>query len=264
MLGSLMWTPWIAGRAALGDKAAGGAAGGAGGALERAAAAFAYRETGNPFPVANDARPPLRVGLCSSLSCGFLRELILRVRADPDGPRLEFHEGAPEELIKAASYGALDVAFVHGARDWWRLAHEELWRERLMVLAPEGHPLTQEAEVDPRALRDETVLVAGDGAELDFQTALLARAIGAAPADVRAVAVAVEKETLFDLVSLGDGVAITTASSGGAFHPGVAFRPLTGPAASIPFHAVWRASNCDGGLAGVLEMARAIAAAGAG
>ena len=256
MLGSLMWTPWVPGRAALGGKAGAKAETGL---LERAAAAFAYRETGNPFPVANDARPPLRVGLCSSLSCGFLRELVVGVRADPAGPRMEFHEGAPEDLIKAASYGAVDLAFVHGARDWWTLAHEELWRERLMLLAPEGHPLTREAEADPRALRDETVLVAGDAAEVDFQTALLTRAIGAAPSDVRAVAV--ERETLADLVSLGDGVAITTASSGGAFHPGVVFRPLAGPAASVPFHAVWRASNCDGGLAGVLEMARAIAAA---
>ncbi len=260
MLGSLMWTPWVTRTvAAPGPAAKMPAVRPQGGALERASAAFAYRETGNPFPPANDARPPLKVGLCSSLSGGFLRRLVAGVRADPDGPRMEFQEGAPSDLIEATSYGALDLAFVYGQRDWWRLAHEALWREPLMVLAPEGHALAQGDEVAPRALRDQTVLVAGGEAELDFQAELLSRAIGEAPAAIRAVAV--ERETLADLVSLGYGVAITTASTVGALHPGVACRPLAASVEPLAFHAVWRAANCDGGLAGVLEMARSLAAA---
>jgi DNA-binding transcriptional LysR family regulator len=225
--------------------------------LERAAAALAYRQTGDPFPYLEAGRPPLRIGLCSSLSRGFLRDLIRAIRADSASPLLAFREGAAEELIKATSFNQIDLAFIPGRRDWWRLRSEVLWHEALVLMSPEGGPLTHDTEVRPAALRDETLLVAGGPAEVDFQTELLARAIGARPRHM--VAVDVEKETLLDLVSLGCGLSLTTSSALGAFHPGVAYRPVTPPAEAIPFHAVWRAIDCDGGLAGVLEMARHLA-----
>jgi DNA-binding transcriptional LysR family regulator len=226
--------------------------------LERVAAALSYRETGNPFPAREETRPPLRVGLCSSLSRGFLRDLIREVRANPDAPPLSFEEGAPDELIKATSFDEIDLAFVPGERDWWRLEHEELWRESLVLLAPEGHLLTRDTEVRPQALRDATLLVAGGPSELAFQTEQLTRAIGVAPSQIRTLAV--ERETLAELVGLGFGLALTTTSALGAFQPGVAYRPVAAPAQPVPFHAIWRANNCDGGLAGVVEMARGLAA----
>ncbi len=228
--------------------------------LETVVAALSYRETGDPFSgVAQRQRQSLRVGLCSSLSWGFLRNLIRRIKEDPDGPELSFEEGSPLDMLGAAGRGAIDVAFVQGPRDWAQLRHEPLWQESLVVLMPNTHPLTRDSDVDLGALRDETFLVAGDPAERDFQVQLLSQLMGAGPP--KSVAALVERSTLIDLVGLGFGVALTTGSTLGAFHPGVSYRPIAGPVgATVTFHAAWLPSNDNPALDRFLGEARALAA----
>jgi hypothetical protein len=223
----------------------------------RLAAILAYRETGDPFPAVAGSHPGLAIGLSSSLSCGFLRELIRRLRADPAAPPLSFVEGPPAELIAATDRGRVDLAFVAGDQHWAGLRHEALWRERLILLAPDGHTAARELEASPKALRGETFLVAGEPEARAFQRRIVSEAIGAAPV----MEVDVERETVAELVSLGFGLALTTTSSLGAFHPGVVYRPVAAPPQTVAIHPVWRPSDCDGGLAGVLETARALAEA---
>jgi DNA-binding transcriptional LysR family regulator len=220
-------------------------------------AALIYRSMSDPFPVAEPAGPLLRIGLCSSLSRGFLRELIRHVRVERDAPALSFLDGTPQEVMKAASRGEIDVGFVYGPHDWANLQCEELWREQLMVLMPDGYWLSRDSEVRPRALRAETFLVAGDLAEREAHVELVERAIGAAPA---VLAVPVERATVVDLVSLGFGVALSIESALGVFHPGVSYRPIAAPVEPVAFHAVWRGSNDSEELARFLESARALAA----
>jgi DNA-binding transcriptional LysR family regulator len=226
--------------------------------FESAAAALGYRETGNPFSGVEADRPALRIGLCSSLSWGFLRNLIRQVRLDADPPALSFLEGAPTDIIKAAGRGEIDVGFVYGLQDWARLQYEELWREPLMILMPETHALARDSDVKPEALRRETFLVAGDQAERELHMEILERAIGAPPPPV--VALSVERATVVDLVGLGFGLALTTGSALGAFHSGVYYRPIAGPVEPISFHAVWRGSNGNPALVRFMEQARALAA----
>jgi DNA-binding transcriptional LysR family regulator len=227
--------------------------------LERVVAALGYRESGNPFPYIHEHRPVLRIGLCSSLSWGFLRTLIRQVGAGQGATALSFLEGSPQQIVRAASRDGIDVGFVYGPHDWaWaRLQYEELWREPLMVLMPDAHPLASDSDVKPEALRNETFLVAGDMAEQELHTELLKQALGFAPA-VRTISV--EQATLQDLVGLGFGLTLTTGSALGAFHPGVAYRPLAAPVETISFHAVWRQSNRNEALLRFLDAARALAA----
>ncbi len=213
---------------------------------------------GNPFPSIDEHRPTLRIGLCSSLSWGYLRNLIRQVGSESRGAPLTFLTGSPHEIIRAASRGGIDIGFVYGEHDWARLQYEELWREPLMVLMPDGHPLANESDVKPEALRGETLLVAGDKAEHAFHTEFLNQAIGWTPA-VRTLPV--DQATVSDLVGLGFGLALTTGSALGAFHPGVAYRPLAAPVGTISFHAVWRLSNRQEPLFHFLDAARALAAA---
>jgi DNA-binding transcriptional LysR family regulator len=222
-----------------------------------AGAALSYRSMSDPFPMPETAGPLLRIGLCSSLSRGFLRKLIRHVRVERDAPALSFLDGTPQEVMKAASRGEIDVGFVYGPHDWASLESEELWREQLMVLMPDGYWLSRDSEVKPTALRAETFLVAGDLAERETHMQLVEHAIGGAPA---VLAVPVERATVIDLVSLGFGLAVTIESALGVFHPGVNYRPIGAPVEPIAFHAVWRGANHSEELARFLETARALAA----
>src|ERR1700722_13774515 len=95
--------------------------------LKRAGAALSYRSIADPFPAPESAGPLLRIGLCSSLSRGFLRDLIRHVRVELDAPALAFMDGTPQEILKAASRDEIDVGFVYGPHDWASLVSEELW-----------------------------------------------------------------------------------------------------------------------------------------
>jgi DNA-binding transcriptional LysR family regulator len=227
-------------------------------AFEAAAAGFSYRETGNPFPATDASRPTLRLGLCSSLSWGFLRDLIRHIHTQPGAPALSFLQGAPRDIIRAARRGEIDVGFVYGRRPWARLEYETLWREPLMVLMSDQHRLARDNDIRPDDLRDETFLVAGDQVERERHIGLLQNVIGETPSAV--LAVPVEQEMLIDLVSLGFGLALAPASSRGAFHPGVSYRPIAAPVEPITFHAVWRRSNRNEALGRLLEAARELAA----
>jgi DNA-binding transcriptional LysR family regulator len=225
--------------------------------FQRRPAAFGHHETANPLARVDEHGPTVRVGLCSSLSWGFLRDLIRHAHAEPGAPALSFLQGSPQEIIRAASRGGIDVGFVPGPQDWSQLQYEELWREPLMVLMPESHPLAKESDVKPEALRNEPFLVAAGPAERELETELVSHFIG----PVGAIhSIHVEQAIVFDLVGIGFGLALTTGSALGAFHPGVAYRPLASPAETIPFHAIWRQSNRNDALPRFLDAARALAA----
>jgi DNA-binding transcriptional LysR family regulator len=222
-----------------------------------AGAALSYRSMSDPFPMPQASGPLLRIGLCSSLSRGFLRELIRHVRVEIDAPALSFLDGTPQQVMKAANRGEIDVGFVYGAHDWASLECEELWREQLMVLMPDGYWLSRDSELRPTALRGETFLVAGDLAERETHMQLLEHAIGGAPS---VLAVPVERATVTDLVSLGFGLAVTVESALGVFHPGVSYKPIGAPVEPVAFQAVWRGANDNQELGRFLDTARAFAA----
>ena len=224
-------------------------------------AALSYRETGDPFPDRQGPQPSLRIGLCSSLSSGFLRELIRRVRALPDAPALYFMDGTPHDVLQAARRREIDVGFIYGPHySLVRLQFEELWREPLVALLPEQHPLARDCDVRPDALKGETFLATGGPADHYPQLALVQSVLGEPPESFDCLEV--ERETLVNFVGLGLGVALMPRSGLGAFYPGVAYRPIVTPLERIGFQAVWRpgARNRNRELGRFLDRARALAA----
>lgn len=223
-------------------------------------AALSYRQTGDPFPGRQAPQPSLRIGLCSSLSHGFLRELIRSVRALPDAPALSFIDGTPHDVLQAARRREIDVGFVYGpAYSLVRLQFEELWREPLVVLLAEHHPLARDCDVQASALKDETFLAPGGPADQYPQLTLVQSVLGEIPANFGCLEV--ERETLVNLVGLGFGVTLAPRSGLGAFYPGVAYRPIVSPTQSVGFQAVWRAGNRNPELGRFLDAARAMATA---
>ena len=222
------------------------------------AAALSYRETGDPFPESHEARRSLRIGLCSSLSWGFLRELIGRVRALPSPPDLSFVEGSPRELAADVRRGRLDVAFVFGPCEVGQLKSEPLWAEPVLLLAPERDPLARSNAVQPAALRQERFLACGGPEDFANQLGLIEQTIGGTPAGLDCLRLS--REALMNMVGLGFGVALSPSSSMGAFYPGVAYRPIAGPAPAVSFQAVWQEHNRNPDLGPFLATARAFSA----
>ena len=98
-------------------------------ALHPIASALLYRETGDPFAGEGPARKTLRLGFSSSLSWGFLRELVRRYRTLPDAVALSFVDRSASEVLRAVRRGEIDAGFVQEATDVGRLNVEELWRD---------------------------------------------------------------------------------------------------------------------------------------
>jgi DNA-binding transcriptional LysR family regulator len=226
--------------------------------LGRATAALSCRETGDPFPGGHEARRSLRIGLSSSLSWGFLRELIRRVRGQPAAPDLAFLEGAPRDCVAAVRRGRIDIAFVHGAPDVSRLKSEALWSEPLMLMANERHLLARSNAVGSAALLKEPFLACGGPDDFAAQLDLIEAAIGGPPISLECLPVS--RETLMNLVGLGLGVALTPSSSVGAFYPGLCYRPLADAKGTTDFRAVWKSDCRNPELGPFLASARALSA----
>ena len=212
---------------------------------------------GLPAGRPEDFRPAdldvLRLGVASSLSCGRLRGVLRGFRASTPGVELEVAALSRDTVAQRVKSGVLDVGVVCGGTSSPTLRSEPLWREALFVVLPATHPLARDNAVDPAKLTGQTLLTSLldlGGAELLLQAALN---------DVPLLAIMpmeADRETLFNLVSLGFGLAMTSASALGAYYPGVVYRPLFGCEFAIPYTALWRGDNAKPAVAHFLAAAR--------
>ena len=168
---------------------------------------------------------PLRLGLAPSVPTAALQEVAGLVQ----GLELTSRRDTEPALAEALLRGELDAAVLPEAAPLpERLSRWPLWPERVVLLAPEGHPLAARGEVEAAAL-DDAAMVAADprgpcGAALDRLGAEhgvhpVARHRGG-EAEVGA------------LVALGLGVAL--APAGTPLPPGVVALPLVSPELSHP------------------------------
>ncbi len=231
--------------------------GGAAPAWKAVGEAIASREQHTPFPMLEPHRPMLRIGICSSLSSGFLRDMVQHVAAAPNPPELSFQEGTAAQILHAARRRQVDIGFVYGDQDWAHLEHEPLWRERMLAAMAETNPLAQTTEIAAQRLAQETLLVPGGAEEHWRQSALLGQILGYTPERIDCLDV--DRETLVELAALGFGVALVAGSSLGAFHPGVVYRPIGGTAEACAFHAVWKTAGGNPAFGPFLASVRALA-----
>ncbi len=198
-------------------------------------------------------RDVLLLGVASSLSCGRLRAVLRGYRAA--APRVELQVAAlsREMVAHRVKAGALDIGVVCEGAGSPALRSEPLWREALFVVLPAAPPLARDNAIDPAKLTGQTLLTSRldlGGAELLLEAAL---------ADIPLLAILpmeADRETLFNLVSLGFGLAMTSASALGAYYPGVVYRPLFGCEFAIPYTALWRGDNAKPAVAHFLAAAR--------
>lgn len=198
-------------------------------------------------------RDVLRIGVSSSLSCGRLRGLLRSFRVAATGVNLQVAALSADTLAHRVKQGVLDVGLVCADTASPGLRSEPLWREALFVVLPADHPLARDNAVDPARLTGQTLMTSRSdlgGVERLFQAAL------AEPPLLALLPTEADRETLFNLVALGFGLAMTSASALGAYYPGVVYRPLLGCENAIAYAALWRDDNRKPALTHFLRAAR--------
>jgi len=139
------------------------------------------------------------------------------------------------DLALALDDRRIDVVLLVSHAVWPGAASMPLYNERLVAALPLGHPLAAGANVDWKALRGEVILVQGWD-ESQVARELYASFLGSGT-DFRSHAAS--KLSLFALVSAGFGITLTTASQSEVAFPGVIFRPIDEPNASVQIALAW-------------------------
>ena len=188
------------------------------------------------------AEGSLRIGVVSSLSAGFVRELLSAYCDSHPAIATDFVEGSTREHIARITERQLDVAFVTGTPQASHCDALALWRARIFAALPHRHVLAQEDQIDWGALKDEHFIVSrgAPGPEIhDYIVQRLAE-LGRSPSVER---YRVDRETLMVLVGLNFGVSLISEAGTAVRYPDVVFRPLATSADILPYSAVWLPGN---------------------
>lgn len=199
----------------------------------------------------------LNIGIVSSISAGFLRELIGIFHAEHPDVRLDISEITAREHLLLIQKGRLDVAFVMGRPSMANCDIAEFWSERVFVALPQGHALCAQEEVEWEALRDAHFILRQSNPGPTIQDYVIKRLadLGHQPNMQR---FEVGRETSMHLVALGLGVSVTSEATIGNSFPGLEFRPIAGVANLIPFSGVWSPKNDNPAFRRFLSLARVL------
>ena len=97
----------------------------------------------------------LNIGILSSMSAGFLREVVRTYHERQPDVLVHIVEGPSVEQIALVRKSQLDVAFVLGTPDLPNCEVTRLWAEHIYVAMPQGHALCGHDQVTWTSLRDE-------------------------------------------------------------------------------------------------------------
>lgn len=197
----------------------------------------------------------VRLGIFSSLSSGFIAELLRTYERQHVDVRLEFVEGAPSEHMAAIRRYELDIAFLTCATAPPYCESEHLWTEQVYVVLPESDNLAKQDNIVWEDLYERRFIVSrlDPGPEIhDYLVKHLAR-LGHHPSVEYC---RVGRDNLMQLVSFGKCLTLTSEATTGTIFPGVTYRPLNGEL--LPFCAIWSPKNDNPALRRLLSLARAM------
>ena len=210
---------------------------------QRTAAAAGRAETGI-----------VQVGVLTSLAGGFLRSLLHGYRKLNPGVEIDVHDGSRDSHLAAIQKHALDVAFLTGTERAPYCECAEIWRERVHVALWKDHHLAGRHCLDWDDLRKERFIVSRFAPGMEVQNYIVRRAstCGVRPnIEIKNAG----RETLMNLVSLGQGITLVSAAWASAGLPDLVLRPLSDAHDVIPFSAVWSAQNDNPALRRLLSIA---------
>jgi DNA-binding transcriptional LysR family regulator len=205
----------------------------------------------------NGGRRPLRIGICSSLSAGNLRETLAELRRQIADADILLVDGAKEGLLGELAAGAIDVAILTSGGGRWNDRVLPLWGERVVVAVPEHHPLHDRQAIKWRELCDNRILLTRSGVDSELEQLLSAKAGGSVSLRISYQDVSLDR--LLSLVGAGYGVSPLLEGAAGFGCPGVTHRELHDDCGQmrLQFAAYWKETNSSPMLQPFLDLLRA-------
>lgn len=197
----------------------------------------------------------LRIGIVSSLSAGYMREVLRVYRDTHPAVVVDIVEGSTSEHIAGLTERRIDLAVVTGTPSASHCDIALLWKDRVFVALPEENPLAHEDSVEWAALKDEAFVVTREASGPELHDTIVRRLgeLGHSPSVER---YSVGRETLMHLVALGFGISLVSEAATATRYPGVVFRPLAMD--RLPYSAVWLPGNDNPALRRFLSLARSM------
>jgi LysR family hydrogen peroxide-inducible transcriptional activator len=202
------------------------------------------REVDEITELANRGRQPLggtiRVGVVASLGSYFLPLVIPDLHASHRDLRLYVREGPAVDLMARLDEGALDLLFVPLPARGPDLDNARLFREPLLAVAANDHPLAQLGTVPRERLKGETILSLEPGHRLHEQVRQICADTGA---EISLEYGATSLDTIRQMVGMGLGLSLLPALYvRSEVQPNrlVTARPLAGPQPFRTVGMVWR------------------------
>jgi DNA-binding transcriptional LysR family regulator len=203
------------------------------------------------------AEGAIRIGILSSLSNGFVRELLARYREVYPAVAIDLVEGPACEHIARISGRLLDIAFVFGTPAAPRCDTVLVWEARVFVVLSECHRLAADEIVSPEALLGEQFVVSRETPGPEIHDDMIRR-LAAMGHSISVERYGVGRETLMHMVALGFGISLISEAGIATRYPGVVFRALAPAEDVLPYFAVWLPGNDNPALRRFLSLARSM------
>ena len=200
----------------------------------------------------------IRIGILSSVSSGFLRNLLGQYHCFHPAIAIDIVEGSANEHVARITERQIDIAFVTGTPQASHCDTVVLWETRVFAALPGWHALASDDAIHWDSLKDEHFIVSRDspGPEIHDYIVRRTTAFGRSPAVER---YGVGRETLMHLVALGFGISIASEAATATRYPEVVFRPLATAEDMLPYSAVSLPGNDNPALRRFLSLARSLA-----
>ena len=193
------------------------------------------------------------IGIFSSLSSGFLADLIQTYARNYPDVSLEFVEGDPAKHIWAVQNHQIDIAFVIGHPAAIECDAVHLWNERVFVVLSRRHKLAKQEQIAWGDLGNQLFVITEKAPGSMIHNYLLHHTseLGQPPLVKYH---AISRDTLLNIVAMGEAVTLISEATTGIAVSDIVYRPLV--ADMLAFCAVWSHGNDNPALRRFLSLAR--------
>ncbi|MFC3061625.1 LysR family transcriptional regulator [Paenirhodobacter populi] len=196
----------------------------------------------------------LRIGLHGVPATGFVGTLLGNYGRNRLGIELVVTEGQIEDAVPAVIGDHVDIALVVGEPRAPQCHSRLLWSEPLVLTLGQNHRLAARDEIHWRNLDGETFLIRHGGAGPLVRDHAVRR-MGEHGITLHFRRVDVERDTLMQMVSRGEGVTFSGTSLKAVASEGLIWRPIADDDEPVRLHALWSPQNRSKTLRDLLAMA---------
>lgn len=198
----------------------------------------------------------VRLGFVSSLTTGFLSDLLDQYERCYPSVAVEYVEGSPRQHADAVEQHRMDAAFLAEVEDVHQLDSINLWTEPIYVAMATSDVLADKDELVWADLAGRKFVVSDplSGSEIHAYLDKHLTKFGAA---VQVEHHAVFRDTILQLIAKGSRLTLMSEANVDRHLPGIAYRPLQGE--RVSFHMIWSPSNDNPALRRMIAAAKTLA-----